>query len=64
MPVTVKRPLHFFELYAQYFTNHITMAPKRKAAQKPTKSSVEDVPIVIIDDMAHITVRRPVMKGK
>jgi len=39
------------------------MAPKRKAAQKPAKSTVEDVPPIIIEDMAHITVRRPVTKG-
>ncbi|CAH1738200.1 enolase-phosphatase E1-like [Aphis gossypii] len=40
------------------------MGPKRKAAQKPAKSTVEDVPPVIIEeeDMAHITVRRPVIK--
>ncbi|KAF0761975.1 enolase-phosphatase E1-like, partial [Aphis craccivora] len=40
------------------------MGPKRKAAQKPAKSTVEDVPPVIIEDedMAHITVRRPVTK--
>jgi len=48
------------------------MAPKRKAAQKPAaKPSAEDVPLVAddvppvaIEDMSHITVRRPLKKGK
>ncbi|XP_025204452.1 transcriptional regulator ATRX homolog [Melanaphis sacchari] len=38
------------------------MAPRKKATQKPAKSSIEDVPPIIVEDMSHITVRRPITK--